>query len=65
MSMNLLTIELKDETNVLIDDDITASESVVEPMEDNNQGKVIENAEIKVEFDWENGSYLPKAIWFK
>lgn len=65
MSMNLLTFELKDVTSDIKDDDITASETVVEQVEDSNLGKVIENAEIKVEFDWENGSYLPKVIWFK
>lgn len=65
MSMNLLTIELKDDTHESKDDEITASDTVVEQVQGSHQGKVLENGEIKVEFDWDNGTYLPKAILFK
>lgn len=30
-----------------------------------NKDKVLENKDIRVEFDWEGGTFLPKLIWFK
>lgn len=63
MSMNLLTVELRNETEAA-DQEHASSYSEVKQLSA-AASKVLENDELRVELDEKEGSFLPSEIYFK
>lgn len=63
MSMNLLTVELRNETEAAGQEKVSSYSDVQQLSA--AASKVLENEELRVELDEQGGSYLPSQIYFK